>query len=110
MDGGAEDRALRPLWRGRAGLTPEEQLMLFTKPRRQSMWAGGEEEDQEEASEDEDLGTTSGEDEEVEVGRGECGPYGSDDDDASSARTSSDEEGDERRGVRARGGGCGCGP
>lgn len=29
VDGGAEDPALRPFWRGRMGLSKEEQLDLF---------------------------------------------------------------------------------
>ena len=31
VDGGAEDPALRPFWRGRMGLTKEEQLELYAE-------------------------------------------------------------------------------
>jgi hypothetical protein len=33
VDGGAEDPALRPYWRGRLGLTKEEQLELWEQAR-----------------------------------------------------------------------------
>lgn len=32
QDGGPSDRHLRSLWRGRMGMTPEEQLHLFANP------------------------------------------------------------------------------
>lgn len=34
VDGGAEDPSLRPFWRGRMGLSKEEQLQLYEQVRR----------------------------------------------------------------------------